>query len=267
MRLARTPSGEIAEATPRAKATCPGCEQEVVAKCGSIVCWHWAHRADDCDPWYEPMSAWHRAWQNRFPREQTEVVMRRDGEHHRADVVLGHGGVLELQASAISVEDIARRERFYGHMAWLFRCDWADRLRVTARNVRCQCPRCCGYAETFSPSFMIMCGDWVYGLGMTEVKAQAKMRELDFLGCGPKVVQEIPVCEKYRNGSTLLRWKHPRPSLAMVARPMFWHVESRREVWKVTLHDGGDTVACEREWDEDDFARSCARASGVRLSA
>ena len=267
MRVAQSAKGETIEATPKATARCRGCGQEVVAKCGSIVRWHWAHRAADCDPWYEPMSDWHRAWQDRFPREQTEVVMRRDGEHHRADVVLGHGGVLELQASAISAEDIARRERFYGHMAWLFRCDWTDRLQVTARNVRCQCPRCCGYAGTFSPSFMVICNGSVCGSGMTEVKAQAEMRELLWYGLMPKVVREIPVCEKYGNGSTLYRWNHPRPSLATVSRPMFWHLESRREVWKVTLHDGGGTVACERKWREDDFARSCARASGVSSAA
>ena len=222
---------------------CTGCEQEVVAKCGLIVCWHWAHRADDCDLWYEPMSAWHRAWQNRFPREQTEVVMRRDGEHHRADIVLGHGGVLELQASAISVEDIARREKFYKHMAWLFRCDWADRL------IRHEHKR-----------FAVMLDGQVCCTEDTEIESRRVAEIMRDRGYDAYALR-LPIrpCE--------MKWRHPRRSIASVTKPMFWHVETVRQVWRVTLTGKGRNIVIEREWDEDDFAKACARASGVFSAA
>ena len=43
--LLATVGEELAEATesgPR-RATCPGCDSEVVAKTGEVVRWHWAH--------------------------------------------------------------------------------------------------------------------------------------------------------------------------------------------------------------------------------
>jgi competence CoiA-like predicted nuclease len=26
----------------------------MIAKCGRIYIWHWAHDGSDCDPWHEP---------------------------------------------------------------------------------------------------------------------------------------------------------------------------------------------------------------------
>lgn len=127
MIYARTPTGLVL-ANKGMRATCPSCGREVVAKCGTIKVWHWAHAARDCDPWSEPESAWHVGWKQRAPIDRQEVIMQRDGIVHRADVVAKNGSVLELQASTISVEEIQERERFYGRMAWLFRCTWANRL-------------------------------------------------------------------------------------------------------------------------------------------
>lgn len=121
-------NGIPAEATPGTAAICPGCAQSVRAKCGRIKIWHWSHVAADCDPWSEPESMWHRDWKACAPIDKREVVMERDDEKHRADVITMHGKVLELQASPISVEEIERREKFYGDMAWLFRATWAERL-------------------------------------------------------------------------------------------------------------------------------------------
>jgi competence protein CoiA len=118
MLYAVTPTGADAEPTPGATGTCPLCGGAVLAKCGQINVWHWAHRAgQDCDPWTEPLTDWHRAYQRVVPAERCEVVIGK----HRADVVAPAGHVLELQHSTISVEDIAKREAHYGSsMVWLF---------------------------------------------------------------------------------------------------------------------------------------------------
>jgi len=93
---------------------CPGCGGEVRAKCGEIVSWHWAHINADCDPWSEPETEWHRKWKGYFPADWQEVTK----PPHRADVA-GPDGVLEIQRSGISPEEIREREQFYGRMAWL----------------------------------------------------------------------------------------------------------------------------------------------------
>jgi hypothetical protein len=121
-------NGAITLASPGARAACPSCGKPVVAKCGHIVVWHWAHQSKDCDPWAEPMSEWHARWQQLAPADRQEVVMEKNGERHRADVIARNGGVLELQYSSIGVADIRRRERFYGHMAWMYHAHWTDRL-------------------------------------------------------------------------------------------------------------------------------------------
>ena len=100
------------------RSACPCCRMELIAKCGSLKRWHWAHVSKiDCDYWSEGLSAWHLAWQDRVKESCQEVVIR--GEH-RADICLSTGQVIELQHSPISPEDIEERERFYGNMLWIF---------------------------------------------------------------------------------------------------------------------------------------------------
>lgn len=105
-------------ATPQARAKCPSCEQPVIAKCGEIVTWHWAHLSADCDTWAEGETPWHMEWKSRF--KNVEVTMRRDGEWHRADVVTEGGWVVEFQHSYISPENVRAREDFYRNMIWVF---------------------------------------------------------------------------------------------------------------------------------------------------
>lgn len=119
MRYAEDDQSRRIEATPRARALCPACSTPVLAKCGQINAWHWAHiNIIDCDDWAEPNTAWHTFWQNKFPTDQREVRMG----NHRADIAI-LGGVLELQHSHLPVDEIRQREQFYGtqgHFAWLF---------------------------------------------------------------------------------------------------------------------------------------------------
>lgn len=96
-------------------AHCPCCQTEVSPKCGSIKLWHWAHKNADCDPWYEPETAWHKKWKERFPQEYREVAVG----NHRADIKTSNL-VVELQHSPISAEVIRERESHYGSMVWVF---------------------------------------------------------------------------------------------------------------------------------------------------
>jgi competence protein CoiA len=92
----------------------------MIAKCGGIVVWHWAHEnSAECDPWAEPDSEWHRGWQEFALPGMREVVMG----PHRADIFTPSGRVVELQHSNLSVDEIGEREQFYGpKMIWLWDC-------------------------------------------------------------------------------------------------------------------------------------------------
>ena len=113
MKWAKTANGK-ALANPGSIGFCPICGNDVVAKCGKILVWHWAHKTRDCDPWSEPESQWHLGWKGLFPPDWQEVVMG----SHRADVRTPLC-VIEFQKSAISVEEIREREQFYGQMIWV----------------------------------------------------------------------------------------------------------------------------------------------------
>lgn len=110
-------TGEKIQALPGLKAICPACQAEVVAKCGNIYCWHWAHvNTEECDSWSEGETIWHRSWKEFFFPDEVEVVMG----PHRADIRTRAGRVIELQHSSISTEEIEERERFYGRgMVWV----------------------------------------------------------------------------------------------------------------------------------------------------
>jgi hypothetical protein len=105
-------------ATPGAQGVCPSCDAVLLAKCGEIVVWHWAHVArgrEDCDPWSEGETVWHRDWKRRAPADCVEVVMGA----HRADIKIG-GRVIELQHSALSPAAIREREQFYPDLLWVW---------------------------------------------------------------------------------------------------------------------------------------------------
>jgi competence CoiA-like predicted nuclease len=111
--------GERVQATPGQRAACPLCGAPVIAKCGLIKVWHWAHEdLGDCDPWAESETDWHLAWKMQMPR--VEIAMEREGVKHRADAVAGNGTVIEFQHSSISGYDIVEREAFYRRMVWVF---------------------------------------------------------------------------------------------------------------------------------------------------
>lgn len=112
--------------TPKAVSKCQVCKSEVIAKCGKVMIWHWAHKSlEHCDMWWEPISQWHLDWQSHVHEDRTEIII---GEHI-ADVQLSDGKVIEIQHSPLSIDTVQERELFYGNMTWIFDGrDFFDRL-------------------------------------------------------------------------------------------------------------------------------------------
>lgn len=68
-------NGEKAEPQPGFRGICPNCQSEMVAKCGRVKVWHWAHKGQpSCDPWWELETQWHRSWKDHFPIDWQEVT-------------------------------------------------------------------------------------------------------------------------------------------------------------------------------------------------
>ena len=93
----------------------------MVAKCGEVRLWHWAHKGRlHCDPWWENETEWHRAWKDQFPAEWQEIVhLAGDGERHIADVKTDRGWVIEFQHSSMKPEERRSREGFYPKLIWV----------------------------------------------------------------------------------------------------------------------------------------------------
>lgn len=124
MLYATTEKQERTKAQKGLRAFCPLCKGTLRPKCGLIRIWHWAHlSAKDCDPWYEPETAWHLRWKAMFKQQFVEVSY---GEH-RADVSLPYNQIWELQGSGLSAEEIRSREQFYSKqnkaLMWLFNAE------------------------------------------------------------------------------------------------------------------------------------------------
>jgi competence protein CoiA len=108
-------NGERQQAQPKLSGKCElhGCS--VIAKCGRVKVWHWAHIGQqNCDPSKEPETPWHRAWKDCFPKEWQEIVHTdANGQKHRADVKTDQGYAIEFQHSPIKFEEHQSREDVY----------------------------------------------------------------------------------------------------------------------------------------------------------
>jgi competence protein CoiA len=109
------------ESQPNLIGKCQGCGNPMIARCGEIRVWHWAHRGRrHCDSWWENESQWHRDWKGQFPVEWQEIVHHaKDGERHIADVKTDAGWVIEFQHSYIKPEERRSREGFYPKLIWV----------------------------------------------------------------------------------------------------------------------------------------------------
>jgi len=126
-------NGQRQEARPNLSGKCPTCGHPMVAKCGEVKIWHWAHQGSrPCDPWWETETEWHRAWKGLFPANWQEVVhYAENGEKHIADVKTDQGWAIEFQHSYIKPEERRSRDIFYPKLAWVV--DGARRKRDRAQ--------------------------------------------------------------------------------------------------------------------------------------
>lgn len=102
------------------RATCVECGATLIAKCGDINRWHWAHESGGICASSDGEGAWHRAWKLWATQygAQTEV----SNGHHRADIVWSDGTVYELQSNYLNLPDIRSREEHWGdRLVWIYR--------------------------------------------------------------------------------------------------------------------------------------------------
>lgn len=113
--------GKRRKPEPGLRGVCDLCGTDTISKCGNIRIHHWAHwRRQNCDPWWENETQWHRDWKREFPEHCREVsVISNEGEKHRADVKTDCDWVIEFQHSPIKPEVRRIREAFYKNMAWV----------------------------------------------------------------------------------------------------------------------------------------------------
>lgn len=97
----------------------------VVGKQGIKVVWHYAHvhsTDEDTSSCSRVMGEWHHWWQGRVEPDFLEIIIKRDGKKHIADMINANNVVVEFQKSVIPPETIAEREKFYNNMIWVFYC-------------------------------------------------------------------------------------------------------------------------------------------------
>lgn len=130
-------------AIPNEHAICPLCDGEVISKCGDVKIWHWAHKVNqECDDFKESESEWHRTWKEYFQEANREVLIKKYGNTHYADIKTDYGLVIECQNSSISFQKIRERESFYGEMIWIFNCqDSVDRIEKKGYSISWFAPK------------------------------------------------------------------------------------------------------------------------------
>lgn len=108
--------------SPKLRGECQLCGAPMIARCGKVISWHWAHKARlGCDPWWENETKWHREWKNNFPEEWQEIIHidEATGEKHIADVKTASELIIEFQHSPMNHEELKSRETFYKEMIWI----------------------------------------------------------------------------------------------------------------------------------------------------
>ena len=126
----------------KGKIQCRQCSGEVIAKRGQINAHHFAHRVKNCDAWKsEPMTQWHKGWQEYAKKEDTEIRVQRGEVWHIADIQLPDGKTIEIQHSNLSVTQVAEREAFYYQLNWILHGKASDVLINTGQAVFMKCPK------------------------------------------------------------------------------------------------------------------------------
>lgn len=149
MRLGLDKNGEkIRPIETGDRAVCEMCGSNLIAHCGDIRRKHWQHESKkDCDSWKGEETEWHLNWKSNFPKNCQEVVIKKDGEKHRADVKTENNLVIEFQNSSISYSDIEIREKFYGKMIWVINAEEFNSHLITNSIVKYHLQRVKGNAR------------------------------------------------------------------------------------------------------------------------
>lgn len=107
------------------KGVCLDCGLCVVAKCGKINQWHWAHFVNNLDgkrchylEYSQNESQWHLDWKYEFPEKYNEVKIVKNGITKIADIYC-NGKVVEFQKSDISEDEVCLRENHYEKLIWV----------------------------------------------------------------------------------------------------------------------------------------------------
>ncbi len=69
--------GSKLQPQPKLHGTGPLCDGDMIAKCGRVKVWHWAHKGKrHWDQWWENETEWHRNWKDEFPTDWQEVSQK-----------------------------------------------------------------------------------------------------------------------------------------------------------------------------------------------
>lgn len=125
----------IEEAVPNENYLCPVCGNPVYVRAvnSKNMRTHFAHKKNSpcLDNWKHDMSDWHFEWQSKFPIENREIVVEKDGEVHRADILI-NDTVVEFQHSSIRSDEFEARNSFYKkcgyRVVWLF--DVTEKMKI-----------------------------------------------------------------------------------------------------------------------------------------
>lgn len=204
--------GQRYKASPKQIGHCPSCGEQTRSKCGKIIMWHWAHvSTKHCDSWWESESQWHKEWKGQFPEDFQEVIHHDEitGEKHIADIKTDKGLVIELQHSAISIDELRSRESFYKHMIWLVDGrSFKDRFIVYPNKLpapQTELQRDLRFNETGS-DFHFISTDW-FGSGYSKKYTREKY--------------EWFLSKSYK-GHHFFEWSHPRATWFNTAKPVFF---------------------------------------------
>lgn len=117
--------------TKNAKATCPGCGFKVIAKCGYINAWHWAHAQNLSCSFNKQETDWHLFWKSLFNSDFVEVKKG----NHVYDVLLPNMDAFEFQNSSIKPEEIISRQNNGVTVNWIVNgMSFSDNFKIRKRG-------------------------------------------------------------------------------------------------------------------------------------
>ncbi len=114
--------GRKKEAFAGGRGRCPGCDADVIGRCGEFRIHHWSHKVKgECTATEKEETPWHRQWKAKYHIDWQESHAKDPdtGLRYVADVRTKKGMVLEFQNSPIKPEVRRSRERFYKNMLWV----------------------------------------------------------------------------------------------------------------------------------------------------